>query len=188
MIAPQYERKPYADTDDEAPRSGPCALCNDRDPQRRTWHHLTLVKHADLDGLRAHLTHEYVHLREAGKQRRDVVDSICTWVQHLMYQYSWAPLADEGTGATWTWWQVRDHMARTKQAMAEACYQEAPEAYRKRPPVYEATGFTRVEVGDMGSTLRMRQPGEEEVDDWPPEEPVDSMDVDPELLREEEAI
>lgn len=188
MITPKAERKPYRDTDDEpaAPSSGPCPLCDDRDPDRRHRHYLAIAKQQDVEGLRAHLSTEYVHRREAGKKRQDVVDSICTWVLHLIDQYSHSRLVDERTGADLTWWQVRDHMAKTKIEMAEACYQQAPEAFRKHPPVYEVSGFSRVEVRSLQATPRMREPGEEEMDDWP-EEQGEAPEVDPDIYRDEEA-
>lgn len=178
MITPQYERKPYKDQDEEPASRGPCPLCAERDPQRRTWHHLALAKQQDLAGLRAHLTHEYVHLREAGKKRQDVVDSICTWVLHLMEQYSSARLVDEHTGAPLIWWQVRDHMTQGKGAMAQACYRQASEEYQALHHYPGVPGFRKVETAaqEAGSLpgRTPREPGEEDMSDWPDEERIEA--------------
>jgi hypothetical protein len=141
MMTPQAEHAPSQD----AP-TGRCPSCADPDPQRRSWHHLALAKQEDLDSLRAHLTHEYVHLKEAGKKRQEAVDGICGWIAGLMEQYSHLRLVHEQTGAELIWWQVRDYMSTHREAIAEAAYVRAPEEYQvRRQQAPAVPGFQRVQ-------------------------------------------
>lgn len=120
-----------------------CSSCASPDPQYRSQHFLGMVKHGSLDILRAHITHEFVTMREPEAKRQDAVDSICAWAAHLMEMYGTREYVDENTGEILNWHQLRDVMTRRKEIMAETCYKEAPAAYRLRNPLPGVAGFVR---------------------------------------------
>jgi hypothetical protein len=167
------ERSRYGEDDDSYAYTGTCGECAAPDPQSRTRHHLELVRRIDLDYLRNHLTEQYVKLREPTKRRPDVVDDICYWAATLMEQFS--GMVEPRTGAPLSWWEARQYMAAQKESMAISAYAQAPAKYREDGTV----------KGTVVQPKTTREPGEEDMDNWPDEEPIAQVDIDPELLRED---
>lgn len=89
-----------------------CPDCATPDPQIRSRHQMDLARLGGLDLVRSHLTEQYVKLRTHGKERPDVVDSVCNWIANLMTLYSGQ--ADPDTGAPLPWYEAR-LLARTKE-------------------------------------------------------------------------
>lgn len=89
-----------------------CPDCAHKDPQIRSRHQLDLARLGGLDLVRAHLTEQYVKLRDYGKERPEVVDNVCTWIANLMERYG--DMADPHTGAPLSWWEARQAMTQPR--------------------------------------------------------------------------
>lgn len=109
MAKPRSPRRD-TDLDDDYTPWSLCPDCASKDPQIRSRHQLDLARIGGLDLVRAHLTEQYVKLRDHGKERPDVVDSVCAWIANVMEQYS--SMADEQTGAPLSWYEARQKMMR----------------------------------------------------------------------------
>ncbi len=125
-----------------------CPLCADPDPHARSAHHMKLAADVGnnengLDVLRAHLTYEWVTLRELEKRRPDSVDDVVAWVANLMSVYS--GMADPETGAPLPWWKARKQMMQQQETIAGQAYQHAPARYRQQCVV---EGFTHISAID----------------------------------------
>lgn len=129
-------------TDNSYGFSSRCPECNTADPQTRAKHQLDEARLGGLDGLRAHLTEQYVQQREPEHQRPDLVDDVCRWVANLIEQFS--HMADPDTGHTMSWWEARAYMAAHKDQIAETARNRAPEKTKFSAPAPEVNGFTRV--------------------------------------------
>ena len=165
--------------DDDDPYSpGNCTDCSAKDPHQRAQHHLSLLRHMDLDYLRDHLTEQYVKMRLGmGKERPDVVDDICIWAANIIEQFS--HMVDVDTGAPLQWWEARQYMLDHRDAIAARAYLQAPAKYRT------PSGVKVREIVIEPNSIR--EPGEEDVDDWPEEEQAEAIEVDPEIYSDDEA-
>lgn len=104
---------------------------------------MDLARVSGLSGLRAHLTEQWVKLRDEQHQRPDLVDDVCHWMANLIEQFS--GMAHPETGAKLSWWEARRYMSTHKGQIAASARASAPERARfsARPPAVE--GFVRVE-------------------------------------------
>jgi hypothetical protein len=127
-----------------------------------------MVRNTDLDTLRAHLTEQWVTLRDEEKKRTDLVDDVCRWVSGLIEEFSGFP--DPATGASMPWWQARQMQAQSKEKLAKEAYAKAPEGYRARAEGRPVPSFHRARVTPEGkmvsetkhtTPVRMREPGED---------------------------
>ncbi len=139
-----------------------CLECKSPDPQVRAAHHLALAQEGGLDRLKPHLYHHYAQTpRITTDERRDAVEGVCSWVANLMTL--WSGFVDATTGAPLPWWEARRQMAARKQAIADAAYQQAPEAFQQRQHSVPAVGgLTRVRP--VVPTIGDREPGEDAAD------------------------
>jgi len=115
--------------------------CADADPQIRSRHQMVLAQEGGLEKVRAHLTEQWVALREEQHQRTDLVDDVCHWLGNLMEQFS--GMAHPETGATMAWWQARAYMHAAKEAIALSARARVPERVRFSDPAPDVPGFTR---------------------------------------------
>lgn len=128
-----------------------CPECKEPDPNTRSIHFLQFARGTDLDTLRAHLTEFYVHGKDRGRERPDLVEDICSWISALITQYSHLP--DPTTGQPMPWWQARAMMMQARDRLARQAYERAPEKYRERREGRDVTGFTLAgTVGDAPLT------------------------------------
>jgi hypothetical protein len=142
-------------------RAWGCEGCADADPQRRSVHQLELARMDGLDGLRDHLTEQYVTLRDAERARPDVVSDICHWVATLMEQFS--GMVDPTTGEPLSWWVARQYMMSQRDVIAHTAYAHAAPKYRLENPLPAVDGWASVA---QGTTERLRR---EDVRYKPPE-------------------
>jgi len=130
---------------------GRCHDCASPDPQHRTAHQFFLTRTGGLDELRAHLTEQYVTLRDKGRDRPDAVNDICHWMANVMEQYS--GMAHPDTGAAMPWWEARRYMGEQRDAIAQMAHDRKPEKahFAAQPP--DVPGFARVERMPQGTAF-----------------------------------
>jgi len=106
-----YDKKPRKSTSDSRDYTAQrCPLCADADPNVRHRHFLDIFRQGDADGLREHLTTQYVDLKPVEKRRPDLVQDIVTWA--CAQREQWSGFVDPDTGAPLHWEAARAQAAQ----------------------------------------------------------------------------